>query len=306
MVFVLVSSNPLFSEMLSNTLLEAAGARAIQVAPDAAPQWIGAERPQLIVIDESRISAGELSEVLDVARSLPHSRTILLNLLNNDITIVSAQHATIGKVEDMVEAIRDIETDVDIGFGEETAAGNRAAAASARGGAYGFLALLCNQRPELALVRRLRAVGVEGFLGMVDASHAGDLVQQGLQEIAAFVAQTADLPDAEVQEQMAVDWTRLFRGVRPGYGPPPPYEAVYVEGDSLKTMQSVARVYRHYGVAPADAGAGGDNRPDYIGLELDFLRYACEQQAAAHEEGDEEAIERWMVAEEAFLQKHIG
>ena len=304
MTIILVSSNPLFAEILSNTFLEGAGARVVQVCPELAPKLIGMERPAVIVVDESRIGAEELSDMLALTRNLPNSHTVLLNLQNNDVTIVSAQRATIRKVEDMVKVIRSMEEEQRNGDGGEPVLENLAAAAMARAGAYGFLALLCNQRPELSLVRRLRAVGVEGFLGIVDAEIAGELVHQGLQEMAEFVEQAAAQSDGEVEEMLAVDWTRLFRGVQPGYGPPPPYEGVYVGGDPLTVLRAIARVYREYGVAPAEGSAG--DRPDYIGIELDFLRYVCEQQAAAHEIGDEAAIEKWSKAEEAFLQDHIG
>lgn len=304
MSIVLVSSNPLFAEVLCITLQEAAGASVIQVDPDKAPDCIRATRPAVIVVDESRTGAVALSEVLAVTRSLPGSRTILVNLQNNDITIVTAQRATIQKVEDMMKVIEVVEAEQRNGSGGELETASPAAAARARAGAYGFLALLCNQRPDRNLVQRLRAVGVGGFLGMVDPEARVGLVGQGLQAMAVFVEQAAVQADDEVETMLAVDWTRLFRGVRPGYGPPPPYESVYVGSDPLAAMESVAEVYRQLGVVPAEGS--GSNRPDYIGMELDFLRYLCEQQAAVYEQGEEEVFEQWSRAEEAFLQDHLG
>jgi TorA maturation chaperone TorD len=109
--------------------------------------------------------------------------------------------------------------------------------------------------------------------------------------------------DEQVEQELAVDWTRLFRGLRPGYGPPPPYEGVYLGGDGLQAIQAVARFYHSHGLGPAD-GAG--NRPDYIGLELDFLRHACEQQAGALEKGETGEAEKWQEVEESFLEEHTG
>jgi putative dimethyl sulfoxide reductase chaperone len=304
MRILLVSSNPLFAEILSHTLRDATGSEASQIAPQFAPEYIRLQRPQLIVLDENSFSDCELSELLAGARTLPDSHTLLLNRQNNDITIISAHRATIRKVEDMAKVIHMVEEEQRNGNGSALAAECPAAAAAARAGAYGFLALLCNQRPSLELVRRLRTIGVEGFLGMVDGEPDNDLIRQGLEEMAAFVAEAGNRSDAEVEELLAVDWTRLFRGVRPGYGPPPPYEGVYLGADPLQAIQAVSSVYRQHGVAPASDSSA--NRPDYIGIELDFLRYLCEQQVAAHEKGDEEAIEQWSRAEAAFLQNHLG
>ena len=304
MTFLLVSSNPLFAEILRHTLHQAGAKQVVHVTPGRAAEQIALARPEVILVDDSRIDAAALDAVLTVARKLSHSRTILLNLQNNDITIVSAQRATIGKVEDMMNAIRTVEQQ-----GQHDEVGSRhmenpAAAASARAGAYSFLALLCNQRPERSLVQRLRDLGVDGLVNAVDVGEAEGPVRRGLQEMADFVLETAEVPDTEVQEILAVDWTRLFRGVRPGYGPPPPYEGVYTDGDGLRAMHAVAHVYHTYGVTPAQGGAG--NRPDYLGLELDFLRYACEQQALAYEQGEEEIVERWTEAERAFLTEHTA
>jgi putative dimethyl sulfoxide reductase chaperone len=304
MRILLVSSNPLFAEILSHTLRDATGSEASQIAPQFAPEYIRLQRPQLIVLDENSFSDCELSELLAVARMLPDSHTLLLNRQNNDITIISAHRATIRKVEDMAKVIQMVEEVQGIGDGSALTAESPAAAAAARARAYSFLALLCNQRPNAELIGRLRVVGVEGFLRMAKGQLDNALVHQGLEEIAAFVAEAGEQSDAEVEELLAVDWTWLFRGVRPGYGPPPPYEGVHLGGDPLRALQAVSSVYRQYGVAPAaDSGA---NRPDYIGMELDFLRFLCEQQVAAHEKGDEEGIEQWLKAEAAFLHNHIG
>ena len=86
-----------------------AGASVAQLTPESAPQWIREERPSVIVIDESRLTAGELGDLLELIRGLPDSRTILLNLLNNETTIVSAQRATIGTMEDLISVIRNVE-----------------------------------------------------------------------------------------------------------------------------------------------------------------------------------------------------
>src|SRR5690606_27814472 len=135
----------------------------------------------IVLVDESRIGAAVLGELLAVTRSLPDSVMILVNLQNNDITIVSARRATIRKGEDMQAVIRSVEEERRNGTrgGADQEAASPAGAARARAGAYGFLALLCNERPDENLVRRMRAVGVEGFLSLLEGETAGETVLQG-------------------------------------------------------------------------------------------------------------------------------
>jgi TorA maturation chaperone TorD len=172
-----------------------------------------------------------------------------------------------------------------------------------RADAYGFLATLCNQRPDLDLVRRLRSLGGEGFLGQIDPESTAEDIRRGLDEMSNFIAGMEGQSDEEAEQALAVDWTQLFRGLRPGYGPPPPYEGVYWGSNEKKVLQAVARCYQATGVAPFEKAA---NRPDYIGLELDFLRYLCEQQLEAQQKGDETQLETLQSAEHDFLKDHLG
>jgi putative dimethyl sulfoxide reductase chaperone len=304
MRILLVSSNPLFAEILSHTLRDATGSEASQIAPQFAPEYIRLQRPQLIVLDENSFSDCELSELLAVARTLPDSHTLLLNRQNNDITIISAHRATIRKVEDMAKVIHMVEEEQRNGNETALAAESPAAAAAARAGAYGFLALLCNQRPNGDLVRRLRAIGVEGLLSMVDSELDNGLIRQGLEEMATFVAESGERSDGEVEELLAVDWTRLFRGVRPGYGPPPPYEAVYVtkSASQVEVLQAISELYRRHGAAVDPASA---NRVDYLGVQFDFLRFLAIEEIEAWRSRDEKQALYYLEAADDFIKKHV-
>lgn len=175
--------------------------------------------------------------------------------------------------------------------------------ADTRAGVYSFLAALCNQRPNLNFVRRLRALRVDGFLSLIEQEEEIEDVRSGVEQISKFITNMAIQSDEQVEQALAVDWTRLFRGLRPGYGPPPPYEGLYLGGDDLKTLQAVAHCYRDNGVEPGNTAS---NRPDYVGMELDFLRYTCERQAAAWKKGDVEEVQKWERVEHDFRENHLG
>ncbi len=177
--------------------------------------------------------------------------------------------------------------------------------AQARAGMYSFLANLFNRRPDLDLVRRLREMGPEGFDIAIDRDDISPEVGRGVQEMASYITSTQDWPDGEVEQDLAVDWTRLFRGVSPSYGPPPPYEGVYIEGAASPSdiLQAVVQMYHKYSV---DVDENAANRPDYIGIELDFLRYLNESEADAWAKGEQETAFGYQAAQQDFLSKHLG
>ena len=177
--------------------------------------------------------------------------------------------------------------------------------ARAHANAYRVLANAYNQRPDAALVIHIKALEREFFNQFLRGDDLNPDVQEGISEISTFVMQIKDQPEKTVEQSLLVDWTRLFRGLQPGYGPKPPFEGVYLGEDEndLKALESVARFYSKHGVAPAE-NAG--NRPDYIGLELGFLQFLCEQQAEAWEKGDEKQARESHLAEQDFLKDHLG
>jgi putative dimethyl sulfoxide reductase chaperone len=170
---------------------------------------------------------------------------------------------------------------------------------------YHTLAMIFNQRPDAALVNNIKTMEHGFFNLFLQGDDLNSDAQKGLSEISIFVAQVKDRPDKTVEQSLLVDWTRLFRGVQPGYGPRPPFEGVYLgeHENDFKVLESVARFYTKHGVAPAE-NAG--NRPDYIGLELDFLCNLCERQADAWEKGDEIKAREFQLAEHDFIKNHLG
>ncbi len=188
--------------------------------------------------------------------------------------------------------------------GSASAPGGPGKDAEARATMYMFLAQMFNERPDAALVQRLRSLGSEWIAQLAQAIDLPETVAPGINEIASFVEASAGAPEDEVALSLAVDWTRLFRGVAPGYGPPPPYEGVYVSGDvePAAVLQAVVTDYLKHNVATQD----GVNRPDYIGLEFDFLGLLAEREQAAWESGDSAAAADQRRAAQEFFYQHAG
>lgn len=105
---------------------------------------------------------------------------------------------------------------------------------------------------------------------------------------------------------LGVDFTTFFRGVKRGYGPPPPYESVFVEVPGLvmgETTQQVSNCYRNAGLKLPE---GCEHEPpDHISFELDFMRFLCEKESEEYQRGNLAAAVRRLSEESAFLRQHL-
>jgi TorA maturation chaperone TorD len=110
----------------------------------------------------------------------------------------------------------------------------------------------------------------------------------------------------KLAETAAVSFTKLFRGVNPHYSPPPPYESLYREGFShvfSEPASEVGQEYRRFGFAPVDAL--GNEPPDHLSFELEFMYLLCDKEAEAWEAGNTEEAEQLYNAQREFLSTHL-
>ena len=102
---------------------------------------------------------------------------------------------------------------------------------------------------------------------------------------------------------LAVDRTRLFRGLSPGYGPPPPYESVHTEGQFVMG-KNTCEVMKDYLQDGYSLPQGWWDMPDYVGIELDFLGHLYQREALAWQEAGREDASYWEDRQRYFLQEH--
>ncbi|MFV0481816.1 MAG: molecular chaperone TorD family protein [Campylobacteraceae bacterium] len=85
------------------------------------------------------------------------------------------------------------------------------------------------------------------------------------------------------------DWTKLFRGISPEYGPKPPYAQLFSSATDVAFLSSLAELY-------LDVGYVGykkiDDRLDYIGIILDALAVINILRAKSVEDDNEAEYER--------------
>lgn len=169
-----------------------------------------------------------------------------------------------------------------------------ASMATARSGMYDFLAGMCVKPSE----KLVTAILNHSLNLPTDASLPAELRE------AAEAMRNYDpkMPRDDLETALQIEYTKLFRGVTKGYGPPPPYESVYKEGALQgKVTGYVSKTYAQYGVKVPNAAG---NLPDYIGMELKFMSVLASKEAEAWGKDRTRALEL-IVAEKQFVKEHL-
>lgn len=178
----------------------------------------------------------------------------------------------------------------------------------ARARLYRFLSSIYLQVPNSDFVERLTSENHGSFLICVISSvteiHALKGIRDGLEVIEDHIKDSKDKPIEKLREDLAVAYTRLFRGIKRDYGPPPPYESVYKEGRMVgNSALAVLRKYREVHLNLLDKHKGV--LPDHIGVELNFMHFLCSKEMEAFKNEDQAGALRFLRMQKEFLEKHI-
>jgi len=131
-------------------------------------------------------------------------------------------------------------------------------------------------------------------------------IRQGLSLLDSFFKTVQVKPWQEIGDAISVEFTRLFRGVKKDYSPPPPYESVYCEESGRvfgELTMEVYHQYRSFGYNLTDELK--NEPPDHLSFELDFMHLMCSKEAEAWQEDDERRALHLQEAEQEFCQKHL-
>lgn len=180
-----------------------------------------------------------------------------------------------------------------------------ATVAQSRSRLYGFLSALYCRRPDEQFAQGLRSGELAPFFDAAAADSLSPEMREGVQLVEAYQKASEGKPIDELITEAGVERTRLVRGVKPGYGPPPPYESVYSEKMHEVETHRIAAVLNAYAAADAVLPKDVHDQPDYIGLELDFMRHLCAKESDAWVAGASEEAQGFIVQEKAFLDEHI-
>jgi len=84
----------------------------------------------------------------------------------------------------------------------------------------------------------------------------------------------------------------------------PPYESLYrPEGLQKKSAREINRLFSEMGIQVPEEWR---QPPDYIGVELDFMRLLCERERQEREEKETDALRHILEIENSFLEEHLA
>ena len=178
--------------------------------------------------------------------------------------------------------------------------------AASRGRSYGFLAWLFLEGPDTPFLERMRGADVGTYLGSLAAGGDADLlIQAGLEEMHGWLAGRTDQPLEQLRQELAIQGTWLFKGMAPGYGPPPPYEAVHRRPGAAVDAETLLSLRAFYREAAAELPSTSRERLDHLGLELDFMRFLCEEEDRLSRSGAAGEATRYRRIQRRFLAAHL-
>jgi TorA maturation chaperone TorD len=163
-----------------------------------------------------------------------------------------------------------------------------------RSQAYWFLSSFYLRRPDSGFLTDLRR-----WLSCEASRHADETLCLELRSL----EQALGGQDFQDLDNLAIEYTRLFGGIREGYGPPPPLESLYRESRLAGNVTTaVEATYVRAGLPTPHPDAGP---PDHLGAELKFMSLICYEEIAALDANDLSAVmDRWKL-EETFLDAHL-
>ena len=176
--------------------------------------------------------------------------------------------------------------------------------ARTRAAFYSFLSVHFTTLPDQAFVERMRGEDMSSMLEALvnDESVEADITA-GASLMRDHLNKTRNVEMSELSQALGVDRTRLYRGLSPSYGPPPPYEMVWSKTrQDVGLLVDLAGTYREMGLSPSPDVS---ERMDYIGVELDFMRELALREAAAWESNSPESAAKLLESQHVFLDAHL-
>lgn len=172
--------------------------------------------------------------------------------------------------------------------------------AAGRAALYDLLVAVFRTLPDRELLGKIERGEFQGYLARCCELGNGRF-NAGLDLLATYPSRIRGRQEEEILTELSVDRTRILRGT----GHPdlkPPYEGLYRGRKGMgDAVLEVRRFYRKAGLMP-DETMG--ESPDYLCVELDFMRHLClKERERWLREGE---VRETVAQEKEFLKGHLG
>ena len=111
-------------------------------------------------------------------------------------------------------------------------------------------------------------------------------------------------PFADIAEDLAIEYTRLFLG--PGKHISPHESVQLKRGSGILWGSETSEVRQAYRAAGFDIGEPETKIPDHLSVELDFLSILAREEAQAWAEQDQDRTAKFLHLQHGFITRHLG
>ena len=164
--------------------------------------------------------------------------------------------------------------------------------ATARANVYGLLTAVFRAEPSSSLLTRLKDPEMLGVFEALGLSLGEDFCGS---------------PDEQLNEDLAIEYTRLFLGPGPHISP---HESLHVEEgrgpDGGHWGPDTVKVKNFIEAAGLTVDDRFPGMPDHICVEMEFMQQLTAREAAAWTEADEEFATNILKIEKRFYDEHLS
>ena len=136
----------------------------------------------------------------------------------------------------------------------------------------------------------------EAYMNGMVAAFSAEEAAPWAASFAAFSNRIGEVGDEVALQELAVDRTRLFKGLTPD-GPTPPYQSLFRQEKRSDSLAQVSGTYRQAGF---DMGPDVNDAPDQLGVELMFVAFLLRRCA-----GCQDGAGRWLELAKSFFRENL-
>lgn len=181
-----------------------------------------------------------------------------------------------------------------------------AESARARASLFAFLNLHFTNLPDQNFVKHVRDHNFRTALEELKETETDNTdLSTGANLMLNYLYSSSEMDAELLSNALGVDRTRLYRGISPSYGPPPPYEAVWLKRSQNVplVLRTIAGIYQEDGMA---VSPNAKDRLDYVGVEMDYLYQLAMREAQAWDTENEVQARQLLDRQDTFLREHLG